>query len=106
MAWDYSYLLIASRDNERYFVLFCFWVVRLPPPPLVRKKGKTVVQTGFGFQREVTGEEVNKCVAKLNTRKAAGADELVNEFMQYGEEGMLTVMVVLYIWIWKKRVRV
>ena len=54
-----------------------------------------------GLQREFTREEVKKCVAKLNNRKAAGADQIVNEFMKYGGEGMLTMMVMLYNWIWK-----
>ena len=42
-----------------------------------------------------------KCVAKLNNRKVAGADKIVNEFIKYGGEGMLTAIVMLYIWIWK-----
>ena len=45
--------------------------------------------------REFT-REVKKCVAKLKNRKAAGADKIVNEFMEYGGEGMLTMMVMLY----------
>ena len=32
---------------------------------------------------------------------AAGADEIVNGFMKYGVEGMLTMKVMLYNWIWK-----
>ena len=58
----------------------------------MRQKGKTVVQMGY---REFT-REVKKCVAKLKNRKAAGADKIVNEFMEYGGEGMLTMMVMLY----------
>ena len=54
-----------------------------------------------GIQREFTREEVKKCVAKLKNRKAAGADHIVNEFKKHGGEGMLTVMVMLYNWIWK-----
>ena len=33
------------------------------------------------MQREFTGE-VKECVAKLNNRKAAGTDEIVNEFLK------------------------
>ena len=47
-----------------------------------------------------TREEQN-CAAKLENRKAAGADKIVNSCMRYGGEGMLTVMVMLYNWIWK-----
>ena len=36
-------------------------------------------------------------------RKAPGADELVNEFIRYGGEGMLTMMFMLYNWIWKNK---
>ena len=39
-----------------------------------------------GLQREFTREEVKKCVATLKNRKAAGADNIVNEFMKYGGE--------------------
>ena len=42
-----------------------------------------------GLQREFTSEEVNKCVAKLKNRKAAGAGQIVNECMSYGGEGMV-----------------
>ena len=52
------------------------------------------------MQREFTSE-VRECVAKLKKRKAAGADEIVNEFLKYGGEGMITMMVELYNWIWK-----
>ena len=41
-----------------------------------------------GLQREFTREETKKCVAKLNIRKAAGADQIVNELMKYGGEGI------------------
>ena len=50
-----------------------------------------------GLQREFTREEVKKCVAK----QAAGAEQIVNEFMKYGGEGMLSMLVILYNWIWK-----
>ena len=53
------------------------------------------------MQREFTRDEVKECVAKLKNRKAAGADGIVNEFLRYGGEGMITMMVLLYNWIWK-----
>ena len=68
----------------------------------MNQKGRTVVQEVY---REFTREEVKKCVAKLKNKKAAWADQIMNEFMFYGGEGMLTMMVMLYNWIWKKRVR-
>ena len=52
-------------------------------------------------ERYVTREEVNKCVAKLKKRKAAGADLIVNGFMKNGEEGTFNIMVILYSWMWK-----
>ena len=36
-----------------------------------------------------------QCVAKLEYRKAAGADQIANELVKYGGEGMLTIMVML-----------
>ena len=56
-----------------------------------------------GLQREFTREEVLKCVAKLENRLAAGADQIVDEFFKYGGERMLTMMVLLYNWIWKNQ---
>ena len=48
-------------------------------------------------KREDNGSnEVKECVAKFKNRKAAGADEIVNEFLKYGGEGMITMMVELY----------
>ena len=52
--------------------------------------------------REITSDGVKKeCVAKLKNRKAAEADEIVNEFLKYGGEGMITMMIMLYNWIWE-----
>ena len=34
-----------------------------------------------GLQRNFTREQVNKCVAELKNRKAAGADKLLGEVM-------------------------
>ena len=45
-------------------------------------------------------DEVKECVAKLKNRKAAGADGIVNEFLKHGGEGMITMMGLLYNWIW------
>ena len=39
------------------------------------------------LQRKLTRVEVEECVAKLKNRKAAGADEIVNEFRRYGGGG-------------------
>ena len=60
-----------------------------------------------GLQRGFKKEEVNTYVPKLNNRNAAGADLIANELMKYGGEGMLTMMVMLYNWIYimEKRVR-
>ena len=44
------------------------------------------------MQREFTSDEVKECVAKHKNRNAAGADEIVNEFLKYGGEGMITMM--------------
>ena len=49
-----------------------------------------------GSQRGFIREEVKKSVAKLKNRKAAGADEIVKEFLKYGGEGMLTMIVMSY----------
>ena len=40
-------------------------------------------------------------VAKLENRKAAGARKIVNGFIKYGGESMLTSVVTMYNWIWK-----
>ena len=49
----------------------------------------------YRLQRECTREEVNKCIGKLKNRKAAGADQIVNDCMKYGGEGIITIMVML-----------
>ena len=54
-----------------------------------------------GLQREFTREEVRKCVAKLENKKAAGADQIVNAIINHGVEGMLTIMGMMYKWIWQ-----
>ena len=49
-------------------------------------------ESGFNeLQREFTSDEVKECVATLKNRNAAGADEIVNEFLKYGGEGMITI---------------
>ena len=56
----------------------------------------------FGRATErVPKGEVNKYVAKLKNKKAAGADQIVNEFVKHGGEGMLTMLIMLYNWIWE-----
>ena len=40
-------------------------------------------------------------VHKLFYRNAAGAAALVNEFMKYGGEGLLNMMVMFHNWIWR-----
>ena len=62
-------------------------------------------ESSTGLQRGIAREEVKKGVAKLKDRKAAGADEIVNEFVNYGGEGMLTMMAISYNWIWKTTTR-
>ena len=46
-------------------------------------------------------ELCTRYAAKLENRKAAGADQIVNAFMKYGGEGTLTMMIMLYNWKWK-----
>ena len=46
-----------------------------------------------GFSRHRSSGK--KCVAKLKNRNGAGADQIVDDFMKYGVEGMLTMMVML-----------
>ena len=53
-----------------------------------------------GLQREFTREEVKRCVAKLDNKKPAGADQIVKQFLTYGGGGMLTMLGMLYNWIW------
>ena len=53
------------------------------------------------LQKGFTTEDVKKCAAELNNRKAAGADQIVNEFMKYGGAEMRIMLVMLYNWIWK-----
>ena len=48
-----------------------------------------------GLQRKFAREEVNEHVVKFENRKAAGEDQIVNESMRDGGEGMLTMMIVL-----------
>ena len=65
------------------------------------------VRKGRPWFRRVTKKESSQkkskmvCSAKLENRKAAGADKIVNAFMKYGGEGILTMMVRLYNWIWE-----
>ena len=49
-----------------------------------------------GLQR-VTREDVNKCVAKLKNRKAAGANKIVNAFMNTGEKACLPLWLCCII---------
>ena len=58
----------------------------------MHQNGKTVaVDKGY---RE--SSEAQKRIAKLKNRKAAGEDQRANEFMIYGGDGMLSMMVMLY----------
>ena len=56
-------------------------------------------------QREFTREEVKKCVLilRIKDRKTAGADQIVNEFLNFRGQGMRTMMVMLRNWIWKNK---
>lgn len=47
-------------------------------------------------QRGFIGDDLKECVAQPNNRKAAGADEIVNELQKYGREGVITVMDMKY----------
>ena len=67
---------------------------------LVRQKGKTVVKTHYR-EREFAKREEKKSVAKHWDGKAAGTDNIVNELMNYAGEGMPTMMVMMYSWVWE-----
>ena len=56
--------------------------------------GSNELQRGFR-------DEVKDCIAKLENRKVAGTDEIVNGFLKYGVDGIVTMIVKLYNWIWK-----
>ena len=43
----------------------------------MHQRGQTV-SCSEGFLKELTREEIKKCVGKLENRKAAGADQKVN----------------------------
>lgn len=51
------------------------------------------------FRTEFNEDEVNRCLAQLKNRKAAGADERVDGFPKYGREGVPTMIAMLYGWI-------
>ena len=53
------------------------------------------------FRREFTRDEANECVDKVKNRETAGVDEIVNEFQKCGGEGMITMMIIQYNWIWE-----
>lgn len=38
-------------------------------------------------------DEIEKCITKLESHKAAREDEIVNEFMKFEEKGMTEIMV-------------
>ena len=56
-----------------------------------------------GLQRVPKRRSVytSKYIAKLENKKAAGADVILSEFMKYRGEGMFTMMVMLHNWKWK-----
>ncbi|CAN0047773.1 unnamed protein product [Sphacelaria rigidula] len=59
---------------------------------------------GYGLQRiaeRVTRDEVKEGVTEFKNRKAAGGHEIVQEFLECGREGMVTMMVMLFNWIWE-----
>lgn len=61
-------------------------------------KSKTVVRRGYRESSQRTKQ--NKCVAERKNRKAAGANQIVNGFMKYDGEEMLTMMIKLHNWTW------
>ena len=65
----------------------------------MHQKGKTVSGSEW-LQREFMREQVKECVAQLENRKAAGADQIVDEFINYSGEGTLTMMDMLFNWMW------
>ena len=72
--------------------------LRFYQPPHEESKredsGSNELQRGFS-------DEVKDCIAKLENRKVAGTDEIVNGFLKYGVDGIVTMIVKLYNWIWK-----
>ena len=80
---------LGHRTASFFVLTFRFSVDTLSLPSAREDSGSE------GLQREFTTEEVNKCVAKLKNRKAAGADQMVNGIMKYGGEGMLTMLDML-----------
>lgn len=47
-------------------------------------------------RKEFTTDEVKEFVARLKNRKTTGADEKVNEFLEYGGETMATMIILRY----------
>lgn len=60
---------------------------------VVQEKGMEIPQEG------------QKYVTKTRRREAAGAHEIVNEFMKHGADRMITMMVIRYNWIWGNECR-
>lgn len=48
------------------------------------------------LQKEFNEDEVASCVGKLQCHKAGGVDGIVHEFIKFGGEGMVQMMVLLY----------
>ena len=63
-----------------------------------------MVQKGYRESSQGREEVHKKYVAKLENRKAAGLSQMVNSFMKFGREGIVTMTVMFSNWIpWENK---